>query len=206
MLWEYLQENYKPGEPIVASDIGLGMTENNRRRQFKYLFDCGKIRRAENGIYYIPKQGLLGDELPLSPDRIAECKYITRKDRVFGFYSGATFANMLGITTQNPYTREIVSNEIGNPIRKDTIAGRSFIVRKARTEITKENAVILQLFELLKDINDYSEIGREELSELLAAYIRKNKITKAGFDKYLPYYPEKIYKSIYETGVINAIA
>lgn len=205
MLWKFLSENYQPGEPIVASDIDLGLSATNRRRQFKTLTDSGLLSRAENGIYYIPQKSILGYELPLSPDKIAKSKYISRNNRVFGFYSGATFANILGISTQNPFTREIVSNEIGNPLKKDTIAGRNFIIRKARTKITKENVTILQLLELLKDIYDYSEVDSEELSDFLTSYIRKQNITKKDFDKYLPLYPEKIYKSIYETGVVNAI-
>ena len=204
-LWDYLVSNCKPGEPIFASDIGNGLSENNRRQQFKILTDSGKIRRAENGVYYIPQIDLLGNELPVSPDRIAECRYISRNNRVFGFYSGATFANMLGITTQNPFVREIVSNEIGNPIRKDCIMGREFLVRKSRTEITEKNANVLQFLELLKDIYRYSEISGEELSSVLVSYLEKQSIKKSDFDKYLHYYPDRIYKYIYETSVMDAV-
>ena len=52
MLWNYISENYSPGEPIVASDIDIGLSEVNKRRQFKLLTDCGKLSRFENGIYY----------------------------------------------------------------------------------------------------------------------------------------------------------
>ena len=56
MLWSYISENYSPGEPIVASDIDIGLSEVNKRRQFKLLTDSGKLSRFENGIYYIPKK------------------------------------------------------------------------------------------------------------------------------------------------------
>ena len=52
MLWNYISENYSPGEPIVASDIDIGLSEVNKRRQFKLLTDSGKLSRFENGIYY----------------------------------------------------------------------------------------------------------------------------------------------------------
>lgn len=55
MLWNYISYNYFPGEPIVASDIDIGLSEVNKRRQFKLLTDSGKLSRFENGIYYIPK-------------------------------------------------------------------------------------------------------------------------------------------------------
>ena len=51
MLYKYIYDNYSPGEPIIASDIDIGLTEVNKRRQFKLLTDSGKLSRFENGIY-----------------------------------------------------------------------------------------------------------------------------------------------------------
>ena len=57
MLYEYLKENYKDGEPIFIDDIHIeGMKRDNFRQQIKALADTGKITRYEKGIYYIPKQ------------------------------------------------------------------------------------------------------------------------------------------------------
>ena len=39
MLWKYILDNYSPGEPIIASDIEIGLTDVNRRKQFKILTD-----------------------------------------------------------------------------------------------------------------------------------------------------------------------
>ena len=51
------------------------------------------------------------------------------------------------------------------------------------------------------DIGMYSELDGDETKECLYQYILNNNITKATVDAYLPLFPDKIYKSIYETGI-----
>lgn len=206
MLWQYIQERYNAGEPIIASDIELDISDVYRRQQFKQLTDEGKLKRYENGVYYIPKRSRLGTEMSMLPDEVIERKYISRNKKIFGYYSGFAFANQIGITTQMPSVKEIVTNEMGNPIKRIEKGNRSFIVRKARTEITESNARVLQFMDLLKDIEQYSELEAEELASCLAGYVKRFNITKSEIDRYLPLYPDKIYKSIYETGLANVFA
>lgn len=206
MLWQYITDNFSAGEPIIASDIDLNISEVYRRQQFKQLTDEGKLKRYENGVYFIPKKSKLGMELTMLPDVVVECKYISRNKKIFGYYSGFVFANQIGVTTQMPSVKEIVTSQIGNPIKRIEKGNRTFVVRKSRTEITEDNARILQFMDLLKDMERYSELDSNELTECLARYVRKFNITKAQVDKYLPLYPDRIYKSIYETGLINVFA
>lgn len=206
MLWQYITDNFSAGEPIIASDIDLNISEVYRRQQFKQLTDEGKLKRYENGVYFIPKKSKLGMELTMLPDVVVECKYISRNKKIFGYYSGFVFANQIGVTTQMPSVKEIVTSQIGNPIKRIEKGNRTFVVRKSRTEITEDNARILQFMDLLKDMERYSELDSNELTECLARYVRKFNITKSQVDKYLPLYPDRIYKSIYETGLINVFA
>ncbi|MBQ4517628.1 MAG: hypothetical protein II997_03470 [Clostridia bacterium] len=205
-MWNYISNTYLPGEPIVASDIDIGLSEVNKRRQFKLLTDNGYLSRFENGIYYIPKKSLLGGSVAIPPEIVVEKKYISRNNKIMGYYSGYVFANKLGISTQMPFVQEIVSNEMGNPIKRLDYNGRTFIIRKARTEITEDNVYTLQLLELLKDIETYSELSKEETKDKLVDYIFSKSITKDKFDSYLSLFPDKIYKSIYEMGLSNVFA
>ena len=206
MLWTYILDNYSPGEPIIASDIEIGLSEVNRRKQFKILADSGKLKRFDNGVYYIPKKSKLGGEVCIPPDVVVEKKYVYRNNRILGYYSGYTFANQIGVSTQVPYIREIVTNEMGNPIKKLNMGGRTFVIRKSRTQVTEENVKVLQFLDLLKDIEMYAELRGEEIKECLTNYICNNQITKEMIDIYLPLFPDKIYKSIYETGISNVFA
>lgn len=206
MLWNYILDNYNPGEPIIASDIEIGLSEVNRRKQFKMLTDNGKLKRFENGIYYIPKKSKLGGDVRIPPEVIVEKKYVSRNNQILGYYSGYTFANQIGVSTQVPFIQEIVTNEMGNPIKRLDYDGRAFVLRKSRAQITQENVKVLQLLDLLKDIDMYAEIKGEEIQECLTNYINSNNISKEIVDMYLPLFPDKIYKAIYETGISNVFA
>ena len=61
MIYDYLMENYKQGEPIFSADIHIHeMSEENIRYHLKKLTDDGVICRFESGIYYLPKRNILG--------------------------------------------------------------------------------------------------------------------------------------------------
>lgn len=56
-LYEYLLDNYKENEPIFLADLQVdGMTRTNVRQQIKKLTDTGKVKRFDNGIYFLPKR------------------------------------------------------------------------------------------------------------------------------------------------------
>ena len=95
------KENYIPGEPIFTGDIDIpGMTEENLRYHLKKLTDSGTICRFEPGVYYFPKTDIFGERLSLSPDTVAVHKYILRRGKRVGYYSGYTLANRMGLSTQ----------------------------------------------------------------------------------------------------------
>ena len=206
MLYEYLLANYKANEPIFVSDIDLPVSDVNLRQMFKTICDAGKIKRFDNGIYYIPKASILKGGVPLAADEVAVAKYIIRKGKVDGFYSGYTFANQLGISTQVPYIKEIVSNNASTRVKEVNVRNKKIILRRARTEITNENYVVLQLLELLKDLEQYYDISFENVCERLKKYVKTENIKKADVDKYIGNFPDKIYKNIYRTGLYNVFA
>ena len=203
MLYEYLLANYKANEPIFVSDIDLPVSDVNLRQMFKTICDAGKIKRFDTGIYYIPKASILKGGVPLAADEVAVAKYIVRKGKVDGFYSGYTFANQLGISTQVPYIKEIVSNNASTRVKEVNVRNKKIILRRARTEITNENYVVLQLLELLKDLEQYYDISFENVCERLKKYVKTENIKKADVDKYIGDFPDKIYKNIYRTGLYN---
>ena len=52
MLYDYVIENYKQGEPIFLSELP-GRSRESIRQEMKKLTDEGKIERIQNGIYII---------------------------------------------------------------------------------------------------------------------------------------------------------
>ena len=160
----------------------------------KDLCDIGKIKRFDIGIYYLPKQSRLKGGVPLSVDTVAKkYKYVCRNGNIEGYYSGYTFANMLGVTTQIPYTIEIVSNNASAKVREIDLQGRRIILRKSRVPITNENYQILQFLDFLKDANKYSDNENDIFENRIRKYIVDEKIRKDDVDLYMKHYPDKIF-------------
>ena len=202
MLYEYLKENYEPGEPIFSSDIFIpGLTEENLRYHLKRLTDDGILCRFEAGIYYFPKTDIFGEKLALTADTVALHKYIRRRGKRIGYYSGYTLANRMGLSAQVPHTEEITSNYAPAQVRELSIKNRRYILRRPLVEVTDENVAVLQFLDCLKDLEKCAEEEPEVCGRILTGYAKEHDITKIMVDRFLANYPLKIYKAIYETGV-----
>ena len=205
MLLEYIENHYRKNEPIFLSDIDLSVTDNNLRQMAKTLCDKGIIKRYDAGIYYLPGPTRIKGGAVLSADEVARYKYIGRNNQINGYYSGYTFANELGLTTQVPYILEIVSNQASAKSREVKIKNRRILLKKARTKITKDNWLVLQLLDLIKDIERYAD-SISDAAVKLSGYIKRLKIRRSDVDKYISLYPERIYRVIYEMRLYNAFA
>lgn len=198
MLLEYLKSNYNIDEPIFIADIDLSVTPNNLRQMFKVLCDKGELKRYDTGIYYLQGPTRLKGGTTISASKVAKYKYISRLNQIDGYYSGYTFANQLGLTTQVPVTIEIVTNRTSATYREVTIQNQKIILRKPRTQITRENSSVLQLLDLLKDMERYVDDDMTQATERITQYIKDTGISIADVDQYIGSYPTQIYKTIYE--------
>ena len=202
MLYEYLKQNYETGEPIFASDIELSnVSEENLRYHFKKLTDTGIICRFDAGIYYFPKINSFGEKQTMPVETVVLHKYILRRGKRIGYYSGHTLANRMGLSTQVPYTIEITSNLAPAPVREVSIKNRKYVLRRPAMEITEDNVAVLQFLDCLKDLDKCAEEEPEVCGRILSRYALEHGITKSMIDRLIAYYPVKIYKAIYETEV-----
>ncbi len=206
MLYEYLKKNYKPNEPIFLTDIDLGVSSNYLRQMFKVLCDEGKIKRYDTGIYYLPGASRLRGGNAMAPDLVARYKYISRNGRVEGYYSGYTFANQLGLTTQVPFTIEIVSNSASAKCREVKVKNQRVVLRKPKAVITKDNCSVLQFLDLLKDVELYADEENDDTRELIVNYIRDHSITMEKLERYIYLFPDKVYKNLFKMRLYNVFA
>lgn len=200
-IYEYLKQNFEPNEPIFKSDIDLNLSDTNLRQSLKRLCDTGAIKRFSTGVYYLPKESPLKFSVPFSPEDVAFKKYIKSNCNYIGYYSGFTFANQLGISTQVPYIMEITSNIASAKSRTIQIRGQKFLLRKSRIQITNDNWQLLQLLDLLKDINLYANPTKS--ASAIKKYIIDEKFTKKQLDTYLKDYPDKIYRIMYQLDLFD---
>ena len=207
MLFQYLKEHYKDGEPIFFSDIKIDSVQRNTlRQQIKTLVDSGKISRYEKGIYYIPKKNRFKSSIGPSPEMVAKYKYISRGGKTDGYYSGSTFANLIGLSMQVPMKKEIVSNNIAAIVREVNIGNQIFIVRQASIPISEENAKVLQLLDLLKNLVAYLDDNFDDAREKIKNYLVVNHITRESIDKYIRQYPDSVFRYYYEMRLDNVLA
>lgn len=207
MLLDYLKKNYKDGEPIFFDDIHIdGIQRNTLRQQIKALADAGKITRYEKGIYYIPKITRFKSSAGPSPEMVASYKYISRGGRTDGYYSGSTFANLIGLSMQVPMKKEIVSNNIAAIVREINIGNQTFIVRQAHIPVSGDNAKVLQFLDLLKNLIAYIDGDLNDVREKLKNYADANHITREDIDKYIRQYPDSTFRYYYEMRLDDVLA
>lgn len=202
-LYEYLLDNYKENEPIFLADLQVdGMTRTNVRQQIKKLTDTGKVKRFDNGIYFLPQKTIFKSGSQLAPEKVLECKYLRDKDERCGYVSGLMFFNQMGLTTQVPMMYEVVSNKATNDYRETSLAKSRVIVRKPKVPVTEKNYKALQFLDMLKDVDVYSEVTGKPLQERLYRYMDDAHLSISEMEPYFAYYPDKLYKNLVETRVI----
>lgn len=207
MLYDYIKENYKEAEPIFYSDLELGnISKPALTQQLKKLCNNGLLMKYDKGIYYIPKTTLLKSTVGPNADMVARYRFISRRNRIEGFYSGNSFANQLGITTQVPRVVEIVSNNTNSSNREVKIGNRRFYVKKPIVRITNENVYVLQMLDLLKNLDVYLDYSYEDAKDKFAEYISIHGITKKDVDRYIRIYPAPTFKYYYELELEHVLA
>lgn len=203
MLKTYLMENYGYNEPIFLNDLEVeGMSENAVRQSVKRLAANGFLERYDNGIYYIPKRGGLLGKSYLDPLVVVMRKYVQNKSGIYGYITGISFANQLGLTTQMPAVIEVVTN-------REATNGRMIIVGKQRVRIKKpavpvldSNAELLQFLDSVGQAEKYTELSMEETINTLIAYMKKKHFTKKQLSEVSSVLTGVTAKKLIEWGMI----
>ena len=179
MLKTYLMENYGYNEPIFLNDLSIeGLSENAVRQSVKRLVASGFLERYDNGIYYIPKRGGLLEKSYLDPSMVIIRKYVENQSNKYGYITGLSFANRLGLTTQMPAVIEIVTNRESTNGRMLMVGNQKVRVKKSSISVSEDNAELLQLLDAIGQAERYTELTIEETIDILITYIRKKRFTK----------------------------
>lgn len=204
MVFDYIIENYTNGEPIFIDELP-GNSKDYLRQEMKKLVDEGKLERLYNGVYYLPYLTILGTKGRISVDKYIDKKYLNANGGVSGYVTGLQLANKYGFTTQNPSCYEICSNEATTKQRKQNFDGNTIIVYKPVDIVTERNKTALQFLDLMTNIDKYSEIKGTELLKKLKKYVKTIGLDFSVVKEYLPFYPDKVYRNIYEGGLMGEL-
>ena len=192
--YEYLIKKYGYNEPILLNEIKFGnYSKPWINKQLANLCAEEKLIRFEQGVYYVPKMTALGAS-KLNPVKVIEKKYIRDKNGQKGYYSGATFLNIIGLSTQVSNVFEIYTNEETSKVREISVGSAKVVLRKARTLINDANVMVQSFLELMNYIN--ASFLDDERKEILAQFIKTAGITRADITKYASAFPDKAIRTL----------
>ena len=204
MIYDYILNNYKNGEPILISELPSS-SKDYLRQEMKKLVDEGKLERLYNGVYFLPYLTILGTKGRISIDKYLDKMYLYVNGKTSGYITGLQLANKYGFTTQNPSCYEICSNEATTKQRKMNVDGSTIIVYKPVVNITENNKFALQFLDLMSVIDKYSELYGSALIKKLKKYTESVKVDFKTVKEYIKLYPDKVYKNIYEGGLMGEL-
>ena len=133
-------------------------------------------------------------------------KYIKNSDETYGYFSGAAFANQLGLTSQMPAVLEIVSNRETTKGRILTVGPQKLRLKCSTIPITDENAGLLQFLNAISQAEKYSELTDEETGRVLRKYARQQNYSRKLLSLALPALTGNTAKKLIEWGIIYEFA
>lgn len=120
-LYDYLLEQYGFNEPILTTEIQYrDYSKPWLYKEINRLVKDGKLMKFDKGICYIPKDTPFGKSI-LNPNKVIEKKYINDGSGVIGYYSGISFLNMIGMSSQVANRIEIYTNKETSKFREVSV-------------------------------------------------------------------------------------
>ena len=199
ILIDYLLKKYGTNKPIITEELSIPeISYDNLRKQLSRYNSQGILEKYSQGVYYIPKETILGRST-LSIDDVINRKYITNDNDIYGFYSGLSFYNKLGISTQVPFVYEIVTNKEKSRVREITLKNQKIILRKPHVIINKNNYLENQFLDF---INNANSNDLSDNIDVLKKYIKDNNLNKNVILDLITYYPSKTSKKLIESRLL----
>ena len=154
-----LVKQYPYNTPIYTVEIANGLVgrfnlETNHARALvnvnllRIAGECD-LTRYRKGIYYRAKKTVFG-QTKLNPARINRDRYLNKKGDIIGYETGAAFLNRIGLTAQIPRYMKYATNQFKHRGTR-TDKKLQVIIRKPKTQVTKENYKYLQLLDAIEN-------------------------------------------------------
>lgn len=198
MLIERLKEKFNYDEPIFISEIYSVMKDYSRSKIFELINEAiheNTLNRYDYGIYYLPRQTIIGDSI-LSLDDVIEKKYIYNNDKTFGIFGLRVMEVNFSLSTQIPALIEVITNNESRKSRLISIRGRNILLKKSRTTITNENYKAYMILEFFTRINVNEYLNNDKCQKEIKKYISENKISKIQVTELLNSFPAKTTKNL----------
>lgn len=201
--YQYLLDRYGSNEPILLAEIQFEKYSKPWiYKELRKMCDNGQLIRYEKGVYYIPTKTVLGIST-LNPRKVIEKKYISSAGNTQGYYSGITFLNQIGISTQMPNRIELYTNNENSTVREITVGKQKVLLRRARATITPGNADVQSFLEMMSLVS--ADFFDEDRKKAVADFIEEKGITRRAIAEYAPVFPDRAMRTMVESGVIYSV-
>lgn len=189
---------YNIGTPIYSKDIcgyvmGLYYTNVNVINEYIHRYEekHDDFIRYRKGIYYRAVKTPFGFS-NIDYNKLINDLYLCNIDQVYGYISGPTLANKIGLTTQIAKEEYIVTNN--NRVVSDI---DNIKLIKPPVVVTRDNYKILQVLDLL--LNKYDVYyDCENPNKVIYNYIIDNDINFEGLLYYSKYYNKSVLFKLQE--------
>lgn len=125
-----------------------------------------QLTRVTKGLFYMPKQGLLGEVPVTDEERLRSLLF--KNGRRVGYITGAALYNRLGLSTQFPKTFTIASKRA--PQTKDFGTLKIKLIR-ARVPVTEATVPLLEILDVLRNAKQVQGTEVAEVLHILARYL-----------------------------------
>ncbi len=184
ILLSNIKKNFEKNEVFFIDDIReKSMTKAAIKEGLVRLVKEGRIKRFSYGIYYLP-----GDNEP-DLTKAINMRYIERKGKVCGFYTGEGFISVLN--GKNPSAQEkieIMTNHATSGKKSVYAFSKRFTLRKPYCPVDKYNYALNALLSYVA-MTPLNKI--KENYSVLANYIKKNHLSAPDVMEMSVYFPAK---------------
>ena len=127
-----------------------------------------QLKRVEKGLFFRPKQGILG-EVPLSDgERLRACLF--KNGRRIGYITGSALYNRLGLSTQVPKTITVASNRAAQT--KDFGTVRVKLV-PTRAPVNDSTVPLLEILDVLRNVKKVQDADVGKVLQIVAQSLAK---------------------------------
>ncbi len=191
-----IREEYGTNAPILLEELVENGYDSDTVKQilFKAISE-GVVKCYCEGVYFFPRETEFGSPT-ISPEEVADKKYVQRGGEMFGFYIGAALEQKIGISNQIPSTISIITNTVTSP-RTIHIGYMDFSIEPGRIDITTENAAVSQMLEFI-DRSDVAFLKENKFA--VTNFFKGSGVSKEALHKYVVVYPDSVSRKLIEGG------
>ncbi len=202
MFVDSLKNEFGYDTPIFTNEMLDLFPQYTRAYVFRLIKKAennGELMRIDSGVYYLPQETPFGPSVVTASD-VARKRYIQNGNEVYGLYAGLALQNSFSVTTQMTNVPEIITNNEATRRRLVTINGMSFVLRKSKAQITKENVDAYRILQLFAETNGLEITG--DVIEKIKEYMRANRVKRSDLLELASAFPDKVTIKMVYAGVL----